>query len=147
MVATVALMERAHESMMHVDDIKTSPEDAGSAFVPSSVNVDPTLQRSTTSPSTADLTPSTFVESLNQQLATYTSESIIPRSKCPLSWWADNQRKYPLIAEVARRLLSIPATTINSRRLYTKEAETVMNKRSSLSPEKDEQVLFIMENL
>ena len=145
--ATVALMEHAHESTKPANDVDLRPEDAGSASVPSSVNVDPTLQTTTTSPSTSDLPSSTFIQSLNQQLATYTSESNIPRSECPLSWWADNQRKYPLIAEVARRLLSIPATTVSSKRLYTKECEAVLDRRDGLSPDKAELVLFIMENL
>ena len=83
-----------------------------------------------------------------QQLTQYLSEPNIPRTECPLSWWIDNRHGYPLLAEVARRLLGIPATAVSSERLFTKEGDRVMEKRNALSssPDRAELVLFIMEN-
>ena len=83
-----------------------------------------------------------------QQLTQYLSEPNIPRTECPLSWWIDNRHGYPLLAEVARRLLGIPATAVSSERLFTKEGDRVMEKRNAMSssPDRAELVLFIMEN-
>jgi len=160
--ATLAMMERAHEPVSHLSNNTTGPasEHTTSAPEPSSVDsAGPTLEHpaassvntvSPTPPSAASsLTTSTTSASpaVHQEFTAYTSEPTIPRSECPLSWWAANRHDYPLMANVARRLLSIPATTCCSGRLYTKQHETVKHKRDRVELEKDEQVLFCMENL
>ena len=81
------------------------------------------------------------------QLDAYISEPVIPPTECPLSWWTTNQHRYPLLADVARRLLVIPATAVPTRRLYTEECELMMYRRSNVSRDSAELVLFIMENL
>jgi len=83
----------------------------------------------------------------HEELDAYISEPCIPPAECPLSWWTDNRHRYPLIADVARRLLSVPATAVSSRRLYTKEFEELLDKRNAVAPQKAKEVMFIMENL
>jgi len=42
-----------------------------------------------------------------KQLTTYLAEPTLSHSQNPLSWWAMNHQKYPLVAAVARRLLAV----------------------------------------
>ena len=84
---------------------------------------------------------------LHQELSVYTSESTIARSESPLTWWTANCHLYPHIAEVARCLLSVPATAISTRRLYTKHGDEILDNRNSLSCETAERAMFIMWNL
>jgi len=106
--------------------------------------VSPALSAAASTLTTSGTTASTAI---HQEFTAYTAEQTIPRSDCPLSWWAVNRHNYPLMADVARRLLSIPATTCSSGRLYTKQHEMLLDKRDRVECEKDEQVLFCMENL
>ena len=136
-------------------DYSTTSEQSASTSGPSATdNTGPPLQTlafAASSLSTCNIVGTlSFVpasHSAHQQLDAYISEQNIPRTECPLSWWTANRHRYPLIAEVARRLLVIPATAISTRRLYTEESEVMMDRRNAVSPEKADQVLFIMENL
>jgi len=149
--ATVALMEHIHESMSKISS------EASLSVSSTSVNSGPTLQTlgsvalssaAVDVGATADA--SSFIPTsllLHQQVVAYASERVIPRNKCPLTWWADNRQNYPLVSEVARKLLVIPTTAVSTERLFTKRGDEVMDKRDAVSPEKADQVLFIMENL
>jgi len=165
MVATVALMERAHESTLHENDATATSDSADPTSVPpSSVGISsPTLQTlasvastlsgsdipATSDPSSRVLTSSNVptLHLIQEQLTTYTLESNIPQSECPLLWWAANHETYPQIANVATRLLAIPATATSTKHLFTKEGKSLMDKRNAVSRDKAEQVLLIMENL
>jgi len=160
--ATIAMMEHARESTSHLRNTtgqafehttsahapsmdSAGPSSMDSAGPSSSTNtVSPTLPSAASSITTSSTTTSPAV---HQEFIAYTTEPAIPRSECPLSWWAANHHNYPIMANLARRLLSIPATTCCSSRLYTKQHEMLMDKRDRVEREKDEQVLFCMENL
>ena len=157
--ATVAVMERARESTSRLNTTAPASEHATSAHVPYMDSAGPTSENATTSTTntvnpTLSLAASTLTTSsttastaIHQEFTAYTAEPTIPRSECPLSWWAANHHNYPLMADVARRLLAIPAATCSSSRLYTKQHEMLLDKRDQVQREKDEQVLFCMENL
>jgi len=78
---------------------------------------------------------------------TYISEPPISRSQCPLAWWAGNKGKYPAVAAVARRMLSVPATSVTSERLFSKAGDVLTKKRNRLAPGKADRLLFLMDNL
>jgi len=149
--ATAAVMERIHESASN--DFSTTSLSASSILTNSGPTLQPLTSAASTFPpvdigspsDTSSFIPTSML--LHQQLAAYASEAVIPRTDCPLTWWADNWQKYPLVFEVARRLLVIPAVTVCTERLYTKKGDEFMDKRDAISPEKADQVLFIMENL
>ena len=127
--ATVELMERANLITHH----------SASGPAASHVNLLSTAW-------SCDITPASVSDSVYQQLDTYSSESTIAHSENPMSWWAANEHRYPLIAKVARHLLSVPATALSSEVLYSDRGVEKMDKRKGLSAEQAEQVLFIMEH-
>ena len=77
----------------------------------------------------------------------YLSDDIIDRESCQLKWWAENQLRFSCIADVARNLLGVPATSFSSERLFSKAGDVITKKRNSLTPSKAERVIFLMENL
>ena len=85
--------------------------------------------------------------SVQHELELYTSDAPIARSACPLQWWKTNSTSYPLIGEVARRLLSVPATSVASECLFSRAGDVITKKRNQLSPSCADRVLFLMENL
>jgi len=84
---------------------------------------------------------------LRRELQQFTDVAVIPRSDCPLSWWARNKITYPSVAAVARRLLAIPATSVPSERLFSKAGDVISKKRNRLAPSKADRVVFLMDNL
>ena len=85
--------------------------------------------------------------SLQHELDLYVADPNIPRSACPLQWWQSHTSTFPVVAEVARRMLSIPATSVASERLFSKAGDVITKKRNQLSPSCADRVLFLMENL
>ena len=47
----------------------------------------------------------------SQELEAYLAESPSPRSVSPQSWWESNYARFPLLSEVARSILTVPATS------------------------------------
>jgi len=86
-------------------------------------------------------------ESLKHELEMYTSDQPIPREDCPLRWWSGNSGQFPVVAQVARRLLSIPATSVASERLFSKAGDIITKKRNSLAPHKADMLVFLMDNV
>jgi hypothetical protein len=65
----------------------------------------------------------------------------------PLTWWKVNQRKFPVLARLARKLLAIPATSAPSERIWSRAAGIVTMKRASLKPYLAQSLMYIRENL
>jgi hypothetical protein len=77
----------------------------------------------------------------------------------PLKWWAENRGTFPLLAQVARRLLAIPASsapaecriffplplkkTILKVRLFSKLARVCAKNRSNMKPELANALLMV----
>jgi len=52
----------------------------------------------------------------------------------PLRFWSKNQARFPILAAVARRVLSIPATLASTERLFSASGRVCTFDRSSLKP-------------
>jgi hypothetical protein len=68
------------------------------------------------------------------------------RYQCPLLWWKMNHTKYPHVWEVAKRVLSIPATSAPSERLFSAASNLINKKRAALSPQNADMLLFLKAN-
>jgi len=55
------------------------------------------------------------------------------RPNDPLKWWREHCKHMPLLSEVARKVLCIPATSASSERLFSTAGLTVTDKRSRLT--------------
>ena len=57
-----------------------------------------------------------------------------------------NASRFPRLAEIARRLLCVPASSTASERLFSTAGSTVSKIRNSLKPENVDALLFLNKN-
>ena len=90
-----------------------------------------------------------------KELSKEVSEMIEQYLKCkrlgahenPLVWWQDNCTTFPCLAELARTYLACPSTSVASERLFSGAGLIYDEKRSRLSPERAQKLLFLKYNL
>ncbi|MGH0187204.1 UNVERIFIED_CONTAM: hypothetical protein FKN15_024023 [Acipenser sinensis] len=75
----------------------------------------------------------------------YASETPLNISEDPLIWWKTNQTCFPNLAALAQSMLSIPATSVPSERVFSKSGMPV-NKLRSLKPENVNAIIFLNKN-
>ncbi|CAG5037111.1 unnamed protein product [Parnassius apollo] len=63
-----------------------------------------------------------------------------------LNYWQNKKKTFPLLSELARIMLAIPATSTPSERVFSIAGLTVTVKRSRLSPVRVNKIIFIHDN-
>ena len=71
----------------------------------------------------------------------------IDRHEDPLVWWKQNCPHLPLMKELAKKYLCIPATSVPAERLFSKAGEVVSSKRSNIKPKNVDMLLFLSKNI
>ncbi|CAF1116614.1 unnamed protein product [Didymodactylos carnosus] len=61
----------------------------------------------------------------------------------PLELWCENQRTYPILSKVARKVHSIPATMAAVERQFSSAGLVVTERRSSRNPEQIDNILLV----
>lgn len=51
-----------------------------------------------------------------------------------LQWWKDNKNRYPILAKLARNVLSIPVSTVASESAFSTGGRVLDSFRTSLTP-------------
>ena len=74
------------------------------------------------------------------------SFSTVPKGVSVLSWWQRKANALPILSEIARSVLAIPASSAKSERVFSKGGNIVTVKRTRLNPKKVEKILVIQEN-
>lgn len=64
----------------------------------------------------------------------------------PLEWWRSQTETYRRLSHLARAVLAIPATSAPSERIFSAAGVVLNCKRSSLSPNVVDKVIFVHEN-
>ena len=65
----------------------------------------------------------------------------------PYIWWNNNQLRYPLLANLARRYLCSPPISVASERLFSRACILYDERRNKLTAEHAEMLLFIKNNM
>lgn len=89
----------------------------------------------------------THTDHLLAELDAYLAEPNIDENVNPLGWWSSNQFKYSAVAIVARSFLGIPATSVASERVFSKCGRICTERRSVLSAQHVQQLVFLGQNL
>ena len=65
----------------------------------------------------------------------------------PLSFWRKKKDDFPMIANIARDVLAIPASNTSVERLFSAAKLVVTDRRTSLGAEKIDKLMFLKKNL
>lgn len=86
-------------------------------------------------------------KSFKEELERYMSQPVVSRKTDIFQWWKSNESIFPNVAKLARHYLCIPATQVNSERLFSGAGDTIDKNRSQLLPFHAEQICFLKANL
>ena len=86
-------------------------------------------------------------EKAKDEVKGYREVEPLPLSENPLSWWMKHEESYPLLARQAKRYLCVPGTSVPSERVFSTVGDIITAKRSCLTPEHVDQLLFLQRNL
>ena len=78
-----------------------------------------------------------------QELARYKALKVPANHSSPLAFWRENSNDYPLLSQVARRVLVISASSAQSERDFSSVGRIITDARSSLSARKVEEMELI----
>ena len=62
-------------------------------------------------------------------------------------WWKMNSTRLPMLAKLAKRLLSAPSSSVESERLFSIGGNIYTPKRNRLTAEHGEMLMFLNFNL
>ena len=90
---------------------------------------------------------STAQDKDEQELSLYCSAEYIDRKEDPLSWWRKNKSRFPTLTKIAREYLAIPAMSTPSERIFSAAGYISCQRRSRLSGENLNQLVFLNKNM
>ena len=67
-------------------------------------------------------------------------------NKQPLLWWKEREALYKYLSVLAKKFLCITATSVPSERLFSAAGNLVAEKRSRLTSENIDKLIFLYEN-
>ncbi|MGH0174049.1 UNVERIFIED_CONTAM: hypothetical protein FKN15_066777 [Acipenser sinensis] len=82
---------------------------------------------------------------IQQEITIYASETPLNISD-PLIWWKNYQTHFPNLAALAKSILSIPATLVPSKRVFSKAGMLVNKLHSSLKSENVDAIILLNKN-
>ncbi|XP_076662006.1 E3 SUMO-protein ligase ZBED1-like [Halictus rubicundus] len=77
---------------------------------------------------------------------TYISEPQLRFDLDPYEWWKARTHKYPRISKIAKKYLTMPATSAMSERCFSSAGNIVTAKRNRLLPENVNTLVFLHQN-
>ena len=81
------------------------------------------------------------------EIRQYIQEKNLSRQEDPLEWWKQQASGYPHLCQLFKKYLCIPATSVPSKRAFSKAGELVSKKRSNLKPSNINMLLFLSNNM
>lgn len=80
------------------------------------------------------------------EVTQYVNEGLVPRTDDPLTFWKIRQHTLPRLAKLAKRHLSLVATSVPSERVFSTAGQIVSARRSRLTPQNVEKIMFMNKN-
>jgi hypothetical protein len=86
------------------------------------------------------------IETEISEFEQYFCSPAISLDEDPLQWWSTHETSFPILSQLARKYLAIPATSTPAERLFSDAGNIITKKRTALDPETVEKLLFLFEN-
>jgi len=93
----------------------------------------------------ADCAPPDFT--VADEVTEYLRQPNIQRQLNPMDWWRQHERWYLRVADIVRRYLSAPSTSVASTRLFSSAGDMYSDSRNCVADQLAEKLLFIKHNL
>lgn len=93
----------------------------------------------------SSITIETEVDEVASYMNLNITEQIDPKNL--LDWWKNNSYKFPNLVKIVKRVLCIPASSSASERNFSAAGLTLQNRRTSLSSDSVDSILFLHNNL
>jgi hypothetical protein len=84
-----------------------------------------------------------LLQRMAAEVKLYKQEQRLKAEDNPLQWWREHARDYPLLAAVARKWLSVPASSAASERVFSSAGLVVTKKRNRLKADKVATIVFL----
>ena len=81
-----------------------------------------------------------------KELEMYKAEKPPDLDSDPLLWWNARRLLYPLMCKLVEKYFAFVATSVPSERLFSTSGNVIASKRSRLSPENADKLIFLHEN-
>ncbi|KAL4132406.1 hypothetical protein QTP88_009560 [Uroleucon formosanum] len=88
----------------------------------------------------------TEVNNLTTEFQNYLAEPQLKFHLNPFDWWKSRENKFPRIGILAKKYLSIPATSVSSERCFSTAGNVVNSKRTSLLTKNVNLLVFLYQN-
>lgn len=147
MLCDLETMRNSEEDAVPVSSTSTpgpSKPSTPEASVSSSLSITERLANRQSSRPTAS---GNWLIKAKQETVTYHDIPVIGIEEDPLAWWKVNSLLFPNLALLARKYLSVPATSTPSERLFSASGNIITSKRSRLNPTVAEKLVFCYKNL
>lgn len=91
-----------------------------------------------------DFTPDATVE-----IEAFLNEGYVNMKENPMVYWGNetNQNKFPVLFELVKSRLCVPATSVPSKNIFSKEGHVLTERRNFLPPKYLKEILFLNHNL
>lgn len=86
-------------------------------------------------------------DKIRAELSAYLLSPDIDPDTDPLQWWKVHDTNFPRLSKLARKYLSIPATSAPSERVFSTGGNIVTCHRACLKPESVDRLVFLARNL
>ena len=89
-------------------------------------------------------TTATNVDSVEFEFMHYSNE---PCCRTPvLEWWKQKEQVFPILSQLARKYLCVPASSVPSERIFSTAGNIVNPKRARLNAENVDMLIFLNKN-
>lgn len=85
-------------------------------------------------------------ELASNEFTAYLSEPVSSFACSDLSWWKQNELKYPKLATLARKHLSTPASSVSAERIFSMTGNIISKKRARLRHDLVDKLVFLNKN-
>jgi hypothetical protein len=97
--------------------------------------------------SVTDLQDDCAVRVSVSELELFAKEGGIRMEQCPLEWWASRAASYPVLSQMARVYLAIPASSAPSERVFSTASLLLSDKRRRLEESRVARLMFLKHNM